>query len=382
MAAGTPFTLHVPDAALHDLYDRLARTRLPDTPPLDDAWALGTDVAYMAELVRYWRDEFDWRAQEAALNAFPQLKLPIAGIDVHCLHVPGAGPSPTPLLLCHGWPGSVFEFLDIIPRLTDPARFGGDTAHSFTVVAPSLPGYGLSFRPGQPRFGLEEMADVVAQLMPALGYNRFMTQGGDWGAFVTTRLAFRHPEMVRGLHLNMLPVPRGGSAPDGATQEERAHYERMATWLKEETGYQQIQGTKPQTLAFALADSPAGLAAWIVEKFRSWSDCGGVIETAISRDRMLANIALYWFTGAIGSSFHPYYTRLRRPWPVPPGEVVNVPMAYAEFPCEMLHPPRSAAAVMFPDIRRWTPMPRGGHFAALEQPAALAVEVAAFAAGL
>lgn len=387
----TPFTLHVPDTAITDLRTRLALTRLPDqAPPAapgpgsygDDPWALGTEVAYLAELVGYWRDGFDWRAQEAALNAFPQVMVPVAGIGVHCLHVPGRGPNPVPLLLCHGWPGSVFEFLDIIPRLTDPARFGGDPAHSFTVVAPSLPGYGLSFQPGQARFGLEEMADAMAELMTALGHERFMAQGGDWGAFVTTRLAFCHPERVIGLHLNMLPVPRTGKPGEGRTPEEEAHLVRMAHWLREETGYQSIQGTKPQTLAFALTDSPAGLAAWQVEKFRSWSDNDGTIESAVPRDRMLANIALYWFTGAIGSSFHPYWSRLHRPWPVPAGRTVDVPVAYADFPREMLKPPRSVAAPMFPDLRRWTVMARGGHFAALEQPEALAGDVAAFAAGL
>ena len=382
----TPFTLHVPEADLQDLHARLSRTRYPDIPPLDDPWSLGTSPAFMHGLVAYWRDTFDWRAQEAALNAFPQLTLPIdtpdGPIQVHALHVPGRGPSPTPLLLCHGWPGSIFEFLDIIPRLTDPARFGRDPAHSFTVIAPSLPGYGLSFQPGQPRLGLEEMAEILASLMTELGYPRFITQGGDFGAFTTTRLAFRYPERFIGLHLNMLPVPRDTTPPDDATPDDRARYAARAIWLRDETGYQAIQGTKPQTLAAALMDSPAGLAAWHVEKFCSWSDHHGDFETAIPRDRMLANIALYWFTGAIASSFHPYHTRLNRPWLVPPGQTVDVPTAYAEFPAEMLHPPRAAAEKMFTDLRRWTTMPHGGHFAALEQPELLADDLTAFAATL
>ncbi|BCM83959.1 epoxide hydrolase family protein [Methylobacterium indicum] len=259
-----PFTTHVPDAALADLRERLARTRLPDQAP-EAPWTYGTDVTYLADLIAYWRDGFDWRAQEAALNAFPQIIHRIGEIDLHCLHVPGQGPDPRPLLLCHGWPGSVFEFLDLIPRLTDPARFGGRPEDAFTVVAPSLPGYGLSFRPGQPRLGVEEIADHFSELMTRLGYARFMAQGGDWGAFITTRLAWRYPERVEGLHLNMLPVRRDLSGRD-ATPEEAAHYERVGAWLKEETGYQWIQGTKPQTLAFALTDSPAGLAAWIAKK--------------------------------------------------------------------------------------------------------------------
>ncbi|GJD51425.1 Haloalkane dehalogenase [Methylobacterium crusticola] len=380
MSDATPFTYHVPDAAIADLRERLGRTRLPDQAP-EAPWTYGTDVGYLAGLLAYWRDGFDWRAEEAALNAFPQVMVEVDGLAIHCLHVPGVGPAPRPLLLCHGWPGSVFEFLDIIPRLTDPARFGGDPAQAFTVVAPSLPGYGLSFRPGQPRLGVEEIADTFAALMGRLGYGRFLAQGGDWGAFITTRLAYRHPERVAGLHLNMLPVRRDRTGID-PTPEEAAHYERVAAWLKEETGYQWIQGTRPQTLAFALTDSPAGLAAWLVEKFRAWSDCGGEIETAISRDRMLANIALYWFTGAIGASFHPYWARMHRPWPVPDGERVRVPMAYAAFPHEMVRPPRSMAATMFADVRRWTEMPRGGHFAALEQPALLADDIRAFAAAL
>lgn len=387
----TPFTLHVPGAALQDLQDRLARTRFADTPPAtslptQDPWSLGTPPGALHDLVAYWRDSFDWRAQEAALNAFPQLTAPIdtpdGPIQVHALHVPGRGPNPTPLLLCHGWPGSVFEFLDIIPRLTDPARFGADPAHSFTVIAPSLPGYGLSFTPGQPRLGIEEMAEILASLMTGLGYPRFMTQGGDFGAFTTTRLAFRYPERVIGLHLNMLPVARDTTPPADATPDDRARYAARDAWLRDETGYQSIQGTKPQTLAAALMDSPAGLAAWHLEKFHSWSDHHGDHGTAVPHDRMLANIALYWFTGAVASSFHPYHTRLHRPWIVPPGHTVDVPMAYAEFPAEMLHPPRAAAAAVFTDIRRWTEMPHGGHFAALEQPEALALDLTAFRAML
>lgn len=381
MSEPRPFTYRVPETAIDDLRERLARTRLPDQAP-GEPWAYGTEVAYLSDLVGYWRDGFDWRGQEARLNAVPQLKVRLADVDLHCLHVPGHGPSPRPLLLCHGWPGSVFEFLDIIPRLTDPARFGGDPADAFTVVAPSLPGYGLSFSPGQARFGVEEIADRLAELMTVLGYERFLVQGGDWGGFVGTRMGYRLPERVTGLHLNLLPLRRDGRAAETSTADERAHFERLATWQREETGYQSIQGTKPQTLAFALTDSPAGLAAWIVEKFRSWSDCGGDIESAVSRDHMLANISLYWFTGAIGSSFWPYYARMHRDWPVPDGRTVDVPTAYAAFPKEMVRPPRSLAERVFTDIRRWTIMPRGGHFAALEQPDLLADDIRAFAAGL
>ena len=376
-ASVQPFRLHIPDTDLADLRERLARTRFPDQAP-DAPWRYGTDVGYLKTLVEHWRDRFDWRAQEARLNAFPQFRVPLHGIDVHFLHVEGRGPAPAPLLLSHGWPGSVFEFLELIPRLTDPARFGGDPADAFTVVAPSLPGYGLSFAPGQPRFSLEQIADCFADLMSGvLGYRRFAAQGGDWGAFVTSRLGAVHADKLLGIHLNMLAVRRDAKLVANPTPEEERYLAELAFWLKEETGYQWIQGTRPQTLAFGLSDSPAGLAAWIVEKFRAWSDCGGDVESVFARDHLLANISLYWFTGAIGSSFWPYYARMHGPWPVPDGGV-GVPTGYAEFPKEILHPPRSVAARVYTDIRRWTTLPRGGHFAAMEQPEALAHEIVEF----
>jgi pimeloyl-ACP methyl ester carboxylesterase len=377
-ATPQPFTLAVPDQALADLQARLGMTRFPDQAP-DASWAYGTDLDYMRNLVPYWRDRFDWRAQEAALNAFPQFKVGLHGIDLHYLHVPGKGPNPVPLLLLHGWPGSVYEFLDIIPRLTDPARFGGDPADAFTVVAPSLPGYGLSFTPGQKRFSITEIADVMADLMAAvLGYGKFAAQGGDWGAFTTSRLGYAHAGKLIGIHINLLSVPRDRPAGAQPTAEERRYGEDLAVWLKEETGYQWIQGTRPQTLAYGLSDSPAGLAAWIMEKFRAWSDCDGVPENAISRDRMLANIALYWFTGAIGSSFWPYYARMHAPWPIPIGATIDVPTGYAAFPKEIVRPPRSVAEKVYTNIQRWTEMKQGGHFAAMEQPEALAEDVRAF----
>jgi len=371
-------TLDIPDAAIADLRERLARTRFPDQAP-EPAWSYGTDVGYLRRLVDYWRDGFDWRTQEASLNAFPQYTTQLCDIDVHFLHVPGRGPAPCPLLLMHGWPGSVFEFLDMIPLLTDPARFGGDPADAFTVVAPSLPGYGLSFRSGQKRFGIEEIADCLAGLMhDRLGYRKFAVQGGDWGAFTATRMGYAHRDKLLGLHVNLLAVRRERDASTPPTPEEERYYGELAEWLREETGYQSIQGTRPQTLAFALTDSPSGLAAWIVEKFRAWSDCGGDVETAIARDRMLANISFYWFTGTIGSSFFPYYARLHRPWPIPAGRTIDAPTGYAAFPREILRPPSSLAARTYTDIRRWTEMPRGGHFAALEQPEGLAREVQEF----
>lgn len=379
MTKPTRFTLHVPDADIADLRERLVRTRFPDQAP-GDPWAYGTDVTYLRELTDYWLDQFDWRAEEDALNALPQFRVPLDGIDLHYLHVPGVGADPMPLLLLHGWPGSVFEFLEIIPRLTDPARFGGEARDAFTVVAPSLPGFGLSFQPGQKRFGVPEMADSLVELMrDVLGYSRFGAQGGDWGAAIASRLGYAHKDRMIGIHVNlMMAVGRDPSALSDPTEEERRYLGELAHWTREETGYQSIQGTRPQTLAFGLTDSPAGLAAWIVEKFRAWSDCGGDVDSAISRDRMLADISLYWFTGAIGSSFWPYYARLHGSAILPAGDTISVPTGYAQFPREILKPPRSAAERVFSDIRRWSIMPRGGHFAALEQPELLAAEIRAF----
>jgi microsomal epoxide hydrolase len=361
------FRLDVPDAALADLKERLARTRWPDEPPLEP-WSTGSSLAYVRELCEYWRDRFDWRAWEARLNAFPQFAASVAGIDLHFIHARSPNPQAMPLLLSHGWPGSVFEFHKLIPLLTP----------HFHVVAPSLPGYGLSFKPGQRRFGVEDIAACFAELMGALGYARFGAQGGDWGGFISSVLGHRFRERIIGIHLNLLAVRRDPKMVADPTPEEKVFLRELAHWLKEDTGYQAIQGTRPQTLAFGLTDSPAGLAAWIAEKFHAWSDCGGRIENAVSRDELLANVSLYWFTGAIGSSFWPYYARLHGPWPVPEGQTVDVPAAYAAFPTEIVRPPRSVAERTYTDIRRWTVMPKGGHFAALEQPALLAADVIAF----
>jgi pimeloyl-ACP methyl ester carboxylesterase len=375
---GKPFRVEVPDSAIADLRARLERVRWPDEPPLEP-WSTGTSVAYMQDLVRYWASGFDWRAWEAKLNSFRQFKVPLRGINLHFLHEEGKGENPLPLLLSHGWPGSVYEFHKLIPMLTDPARFGADAADSFTVIAPSLPGYTLSFAPGQKRFSVEDITDCFVALMTdVLGYERFGAQGGDWGGFVASVLGHRYASRVIGIHLNLLAVRRDPKMVENPNAEEKAFLADLANWLKEETGYQAIQGTKPQTLAFGLTDSPAGLAAWIAEKFRTWSDCGGVPENAISRDELLANISLYWFTGAIGSSFWPYHARLHGPWPIPEGQTVDVPTGYAAFPREIVRPPRTLAEKTYTDIRRWSVMPKGGHFAALEQPELLVREIREF----
>lgn len=374
----SPFKLAITDAVLDDLRDRLARTRWPDEPPLEP-WSTGASVDYVKSLVDYWRRDFDWRKHEAAINGLRQFKVPLGGIDLHFIHEEGKGPKPMPLLLSHGWPGSIVEFLQVIPMLTDPARFGGDPRDAFTVVAPSLPGYTLSFRPGQQRFGIEEIGELFAELMTdVLGYQRFGAQGGDWGAFVTSRLGYQFAERMIGIHLNMLAVRRDPKMLVNPNDDEKIFIDQLNHFLKEETGYQWIQGTKPQTLAFGLNDSPAGLAAWIVEKFQTWTDGGGVIENAVSRDAMLTNITLYWATGAIGSSFWPYYSRMHRPWPIPEGGTISVPTGYVEFPREILRPPRSVAEGVYKNIQRWTVAKKGGHFAALEQPELLVREVREF----
>jgi microsomal epoxide hydrolase len=374
-----PFTIRVPDAVLDDLRGRLERVRWPDEIP-GQPWRYGTDLDYMKSLVAYWRERYDWRAQEAALNGLRQFTVPLGGIDLHFIHEPGVGDAPTPLLLSHGWPGSIVEFQRLIPRLTDPARFGGDPRDAFTVVAPSLPGYTFSFRPNQPRLGVPEIADLFATLMTdVLGYRRFAAQGGDWGAFITSYLGAAHADKTIGVHVNLLAVPRDRSAASATLgAEERAYLAELDHWMREETGYQAIQGTKPQTLAYGLSDSPVGLAAWIVEKFRTWSDCGGDVERRIDRDTLLTNVMLYWVTGAINSSFWPYYARAHSPWPITAERPVTAPSAYASFPAEILHPPRAWATRVYTDLRRWTKMKSGGHFAALEEPDALAADVREF----
>jgi microsomal epoxide hydrolase len=372
-----PFKIRVPDDVLDDLRARLAHVRWPDEVP-DGGWRYGTDLGYMKELCAYWLDQYDWRAHEAKLNALPQFRTPVGGIDVHFVQVRGVGPKAFPLLLSHGWPGSVWEFHRLIPLLTDPGAHGADPADAFTVIAPSLPGYAFSFKPNQRRFGIAEIADIFARLMTdTLGWKRFGAQGGDWGGFITSRLGLAYASRVVGIHVNLLAARPSGPPPANPTDEEKAYFEELRQWEREETGYQGIQGTRPQTLAYGLTDSPVGLAAWIVEKFRAWSDCGGNVERRFSKDLLLTNIMLYWVTGAINSSFWPYFARRHGAPPLPDNQRIEVPTAYASFPREILHPPRAWAERLY-NIKRWTLMPAGGHFAALEEPEALAADIRAF----
>jgi pimeloyl-ACP methyl ester carboxylesterase len=373
-----PFTVNIPEDALVDLQARLARTRWPDEK-VGSGWQYGTSLAYLQELVGYWQDRYDWRAHEARMNELPQFTVPIAGIDLHFVHLRGAGPNPLPVLLPHGWPGTFWEFHKLIPLLTDSARFGGDPADAFTVVVPSQPGYAFSYRPNQPRLNVVEIADLYVELMTeVLGYERFLVQAGDWGALVAARLAYAHPEKVTALHLNVVSLRRDPNRqPGDGTPEEEQYFASLQDWFREESAYWAIQGTKPQTLAYGLTDSPVGLAAWIVEKYRSWSDCGGEIERRFSKDELLTTIMLYWLTGAVNTSFWPYYSRNHEPWPIPDGAYIQTPTAHASFPGELLHPPRSLAERTY-NIKRWTNMPAGGHFAALEEPVLLAEDMRQF----
>jgi pimeloyl-ACP methyl ester carboxylesterase len=374
-----PFRIAVPDSVLADLRERLARTRFPDEIP-GSSWTYGTDLAYMRELIAYWRERFDWRAAEARLNAFPQFRARLGDLGIHFIHVRGVGPAPLPLVITHGWPGSIAEFVDVIGPLTDPARHGGDPADAFDVVAPSMPGYGFSDHPAEPGMEPERIAALWVALMRGLGYARFGAQGGDWGAMVSTYLGARHPAEVLGIHLNMvIALPEDPKNPDltGVTQEEMIDLMQAQQFLKEETGYQRIQGTKPQTLAYGLNDSPAGLAAWIVEKFRTWSDCGDDVERRFTKDQLLTNIMLYWVPETANSSCRLYYETIHADKFPPTGLRVEVPTGCAIFPAELIKPPRKWAERMF-DVRRWTRMPAGGHFAAMEEPHALVEDIRAF----
>jgi pimeloyl-ACP methyl ester carboxylesterase len=374
-----PFTLTVPQSVLDDLHERLRRTRWPGEITAS-GWTYGSDLAYMKDLVAYWLDGYDWRRHEAALNRLPQFVAPVDGLDIHFVHVRGVGPNPLPLLISHGWPGSFSEMAAVIRPLADPAAHGGDPADAFDVVVPSLPGYGFSAPATEPGMTPRTIARVFASLMTdVLGYRRFGAQGGDWGAVITAALGYDHPDRVAGIHLNMLGVrPNTGPGTPPITEEEQAFLKAGEAWRAEETGYQQIQGTRPQTLAYALTDSPAGLAAWIVEKFRAWSDCHGDLGSRFTKDQLLTNIMIYWLSGCIGSSVRLYYeARHGEGIQLGPNERIATPAGYANFPGEPFHPIRSWAERAL-NIVHWTDMPRGGHFAAMEEPELFVQDVRAF----
>jgi len=370
-----PFEVQVSQAAIVDLQERLARTLWPDEI-VGAGWEYGSNLAYMKELVEYWRTRFDWRAQERAINAFAHYRAEVGGLSLHFIHERGKGPNPLPLILTHGWPSTFYEMLKIIPLLTDPAAYGGHPADAFDVIVPSLPGYGFSGPTSQRGVNLVKIAELLNNLMTReLGYQRYGAHGGDWGAGVNTRLAAAYPERVFGIHLS---VTWFSAHPEGRlTEEEQQLADQLEQWQREETGYAEIQGTKPQTLAYALTDSPTGLAAWIVEKWRAWSDCNGNIESRFSKDELLTNIMIYWVTHTINASMRLYYEHLRNPWRPSAEDPVKVPTGVANFPKEPWRDFRRSVEKAY-NIIRWRELPRGGHFPAMEEPQLLAEDICDF----
>jgi pimeloyl-ACP methyl ester carboxylesterase len=372
-----PFTIHVPDPVLADLKTRLKNPRVPDALN-GDGWTYGTDTGYLKQLVAYWRDRFDWRGQERALNQFEQFTTSIDGLTIHFLHRRSKQAHAFPLLITHGWPGSFVEFTKVIGPLTDPAAFGGRPEDAFDVVIPSIPGFAFSGKPREPGYDTARIGAIEAKLMARLGYDRYGVQGGDWGSIIGTQIALNDAPHVAGLHINMCTAAAPAGDPnEGLSEAEKARLKVRQAFQAEETGYQQIQGTKPQTIGIALNDSPVGLAAWIVEKFRTWCDCDGNPETIFTRDELLTNITLYWVTQTAASSARIYYES--RHAAADPGgpRRVEVPTACADFPKEIIWAPRRWLERRY-NITRWTVMPRGGHFAAFEQPALLVDDVRAF----
>jgi pimeloyl-ACP methyl ester carboxylesterase len=360
------FHIRVDDSTLEDLRLRLSMTRFPDQ--IDGTgWEYGTPIAYVRELVRYWRDEYDWRAQEAQLNELDHFRTRIDGQQIHFVHARSRHADALPLLIVHGWPGSVVEFLDVIPRLTDPEAHGGRAEDAFHVVAPSLPGYGFSEPPRAPGWDIRRVAHAFVELMERLGYPRYGAQGGDWGAQIVTRLAALDPEHCAALHLNM-PIASAPAEPLPVTEEEQAGLAAMAAFQRDEGAYAQLQGTKPDTLSMALNDSPAGLLSWIVEKFRTWSDCDGDPENCFTRDQLITNVMLYWVTETFASSARLYWETMHSGALKDPPKFVTVPTGVARYPKEVvLRFPRSWVEQRY-NVTHWAVMPRGGHFAAMEQP--------------
>ncbi|WP_405499030.1 epoxide hydrolase [Streptomyces niveus] len=372
-----PFVIDVPQADLDDLATRLAATRWPDELP-GAGWSQGVPGPYLRELATYWRTEYDWRAQEAQLNRFPQFTTVIDGASVHFLHIRSARADALPLLITHGWPGSVVEFLDIIGPLTDPGAHGGDPADAFDLVIPSIPGYGLSGPTREGGWDVHRVALTWAELMRRLGYDRYGAQGGDWGHAITRELAAVDGERVVGIHLNtLLTLPPDDPAEAAAlTADDRARLDQLLAAEPEMSGYARIQGTRPQTLAYGLTDSPVGQLAWIVEKFMEWTDSTRRPEDAVPRDRLLTNVMLYWLTATAGSSARHYWeaTHPSRP---PRGGRLLTPTGVAVFAADQARPVRRIAE-RDNVIVHWSEFDRGGHFAAMEEPDLFAGDVRAF----
>ncbi|MBE0626032.1 MAG: epoxide hydrolase [Burkholderiales bacterium] len=368
-----PFRIAVGDDVLDDLRARLRYTRWPEAEVVDD-WSQGTPLAWIKEVCRYWAEGYDWRHREALLNRFDQYTTQIDGLDIHFLHVRSANPEALPLLITHGWPGSVVEFQKVLEPLTKPAAHGGDPADAFHVVCPSLPGFGFSAKPTTTGWGVERIAAAWAVLMARLGYPRYAAQGGDWGSAVTASLGAQDPAHCIGIHITLAmgtrPRVDGNPAPEELrTLRALKHYK---DW---DSGYSKQQATRPQTIGYGLTDSPAGQAAWILEKFWAWTDCDGHPENIFSRDELLDNVMLYWVPATAASSARLYWESFGRRGATP---LVKVPTGVAVFPKEIAPPVRRWMESDFTDIRRWSEMPKGGHFAAFEQPELFVAELRAY----
>jgi pimeloyl-ACP methyl ester carboxylesterase len=380
--AAERFEISIPEEALADLRQRLARTRFAEDFA-NSGWEYGTNRAYLKELVAYWIDRFDWRAQEKAMNAFTHFRTTIEDVPIHFIHERGKGPKPMPLVLSHGWPWTFWDLHKVIRPLADPAAFGADPRDAFDVVVPSLPGYGFSTPLRKTGFNFWRTADLWVKLMQdVLGYPRFAAEGGDWGALVTAQLGHKYADRLFGAYVHLL-APLDvflGTLPDRSEYgpDEQGLFERNAHFFTAESGYSAIQATKPQTLAFALNDSPAGLASWLVEKRRTWSDCGGDVERRFTKDELLTTITLYWVTQSFGTSARYYYECTHNPWRPSHSRtpVVEAPTGVGVFHDVVVLPRKWAEG--YYNLKHWTPMPRGGHFAPMEEPELLVKDVRAF----
>jgi epoxide hydrolase len=379
------FRVDVAQSDLDDLYLRLDQARWPDELA-GVGWAYGVPLGYLRELARYWRDEYDWRAAEAELNLWAQFTTTVDGANVHFAHVRSPEPGATPLLMTHGWPGSIVEFADVVGPLTDPRAHGGDPADAFHLVLPSIPGFGFSGPTTETGWEFTRVAAAFSELMGRLGYARYGVQGGDWGAIISRELGRTRPERVIGVHLNLLPNSFQDHEPEPDELEalspaERsravASWERLKSWSHERQGYADLQATRPQTLAYGLTDSPVGQLAWIAEKFKEWTDSEDRPEDAVDRDRMLTNVMLYWLTGTAGSSARIYYERAHADYWGSPPEPSTTPTALAVFPHDNFIPLRHIAD-RTNNIVQWTEYDKGGHFAAMEQPDLLVGDIRTF----
>jgi epoxide hydrolase len=373
----TPFRIQTPEADLADLRTRLRSTRWPEKETVSD-WSQGVPLGYLRELCRYWAQDYDWPARQRRLNALPQFRTEIDGLGIHFLHVRSPHPDALPLVMTHGWPGSVAEFANVIRPLTDPVSHGGASGDAFHVVCPSLPGYGFSDKPAEPGWGIARIASAWIKLMERLGYPSFAAQGSDWGTSVSTRIGQQAPEKVLGLHLVPPLAPPDPATFDDLTDGEQSALESLRRSAEADSGYSAEHATRPQTIGYALTDSPAALAAWVAEKFWAWADHDGDLETVISRDELLDNLMLYWLPRTGASAARLYWESIRQVNQWISGEVtdmVSVPVGCSIFPKELQRPSRRWARRRFTDIRYWNEPERGGHFAALEQPCLFVTEI-------